>query len=426
MPTSDPIRPGGVFNRCAEALGQPYYRTPRPPRTSWVQATGATRADLALPEHLSRGDEDEEDATDLSPKEREALAKAEILRIFRAHHAHLEELHPYRVRVAWRLVRFLGLLQGRLEPDQFLAEGLIPTRDSPDPWVCPLPYAANAHTRNWAVSRALFEAENLPQDERVYTVNYEEDPENPDFGHPKTVEYYLGCPLLPPNPPWKDVEQQITSENYGFPLDHYRETEDRLLLAYIEVLYQAARHLNVFAGTKTDPQMGYMGTKFLFEPQTIRSAFPNRAEIMLWEASIVDRVADRIVDHGTKNTLLWLHEHHGLTSDEARGIQMLARKVLKARMLSGDVEEDRAIMLARLDDYVRRAKANMNMRAEINGYKLQTIILGLSKAEPDDVATQFTNIVKKFDQMDAKAARSNSGTTALGPVVEFDAQGRVM
>jgi hypothetical protein len=81
-----------------------------------------------------------------------------------------------------------------------------------------------------------------------------------------------------------------------------------------------------------------------------------------------------------------------LTAKEARVLGDLAR--LAAPDISNDnLETKKALMELRVDKFMRRAREEGDLRAELQGLKLLALVQGLNKAEPEDDLKGMVNVV---------------------------------
>lgn len=53
-------------------------------------------------------------------------------------------------------------------------------------------------------------------------------------------------------------------------------------------------------------------------------------------------------------------------------------------------------MLLRLDDFCRRAREGLDLRAELSGLKAISVIQGLARTEGGDIVSDFVNVVRSF------------------------------
>lgn len=275
----------------------------------------------------------------------------------------------YRVRVAWRVVREIARLTGKIHPDEPLAEatGLQPP-ESPaelpggtavDSWTAPDPWLVIEPVASWRRTPGGYNRVSKVLDE-IWAAK---------------VNIGLG----------------------PTPQDLANDPDDIRALAYTEVLKVVADSLRVYAGSTLDRHQGRKGLEGMMEPETIRGAFPNRIEIMLWEEMLIQETMTLLIRYGTNHTWSKLTKVYGLLEHEVDGLVKMAR-ALARRRTEGDLEEDRSLMLMRLDEYIRRCRRSFDMRLELMALKQIAIVSGLVKIAPEDAASDFVDIVRKVSE----------------------------
>ena len=303
-----------------------------------------------------------DDQEELSPEERQLAAMEDVREAFRLARQTDAELHPYRVRVAHRIVREILRVVGICAQDERLTETMVPNADLMDPWHDPLPYHGTDGSPYTVPIGQVFEEALL----------------------------HGGISVLPPRPD----------------PDHPKQP-----LLYVALIEATQRSLGIEAGTRNNPDLGRYGLKGLVDHRSVFHLFPNPYELLAWEEILVQETLDRLTSRGQRETLLWLRNEHGFTPNEQAGLLKQA-KALARELVENDVEDDKAFMLLRLEDYVRRCRENVNLRQEIVGLKAIAQIMGLGKIEPEDQNTEFLKIVRKLD-----ASKSLPAKPALNPKI---------
>lgn len=177
-----------------------------------------------------------------------------------------------------------------------------------------------------------------------------------------------GIPLLPPDPEtgtrghveaWKDTMAAITN------------------------------HLNIAEGAPDDPDYGGLGLYWLFT-----NGWPAAIDIVEYEGILLEEILDEITKRGQVEAIRVLRKRHGYRDTDIRGLIKAAKGVLRDQTI-GDIESERALMVRKLEDFTRRARKSLDLRAELGSLKQVGIILGISRAEPEDDKTEFTKMVKR-------------------------------
>ncbi len=241
------------------------------------------------------------------------------------------------LRIAlWRFARIVCQLAGRCAEDETLEDALADAR--PDPWrwrvsVRPTP-AQRALLRSGAASD-------------VYTALAAQE----------------GLPLLPP----RDVRTRAWCELFS------RIADDCLLS-------KAPRGRDCLA--------------VLGDPVLCTLVEVSAPQIERVEELMVDQAQRVLVRHGERGVSDHFRERYGLSRREALGLISLARAdALKYGRSS--VEDDRALMVAVLKDYLDRARESMNMGDEIRAIRELARVQGLTRTEPENVAAEFLGVVRR-------------------------------
>lgn len=309
--------------------------------------------------------------------------KAFFRTVFAEQQATFDDFLSQRVKVCWRIVRELCRIRGVLTPDDTLMDGLAHDDNGQDLWTTPKPYLrpVNQQQRtqlSWEAISILKEAEVLPDEmkQRRY-----------DFNTNQWI-YMTGLGVLPPAVPCKWLTDK------GNVNEFYDPDKDQGLDIYIKLIAHICDILHIELGSADEPDLGRYGTAGLFDPTLIRLIFPSRMQLIAWEQLLIEETIDLLVEKGLRETKVRLFKKYGLQGFEAGNLLRLARAQAK-QQLEGDVEEDRAITLLKLEDYIRRSRDALDLRAELAGLKQVSLVLGLNKMEPNDTMSEFINVVRQ-------------------------------
>lgn len=283
--------------------------------------------------------------------------------LFRPHVENLEKLGPYRTRVAWRVVREMARLKNQISTDEPLSKALSGVGEQFDQWEDPTAFTpGKGNTQYDSLSWEVCEL----------------------------ISKQGGLSLLPPSvpPEWKDERHRI-KDDYDPRIEAHDPRLHRWLLAFSKI----AMYLRIASGSELDPEQGRYGLYGMNDPDLIRLTFPSRMQIIMWEEIVIDETVGLLVRYGTTNTRKRLRKLYGLTEAEINSIIKMA--YAQARdAASTDTEEHRSLMVLRIEDFLRRSRKSFDMRAELGGLKQLTIVLGLSKTDPDDLNKEFGDIVR--------------------------------
>lgn len=116
----------------------------------------------------------------------------------------------------------------------------------------------------------------------------------------------------------------------------------------------------------------------------------------------VERLEDLLVDqaqrvlfrHGERGVADHFGEAYGLGRRECLGLIRLARADA-LRFGRSSVEDDRALMVAQLKDFVDRSRDAMNLDGEMKGLRELARVQGLTRTEPEDKMSEFLGVVRR-------------------------------
>lgn len=317
----------------------------------------ASRDDTAIPDRLQRYHDYY--GVPLEPYEmRLAKAKVDVRRAFQLETIRDDETLPYRIRVAWRITRALGSVTGVMDDDEPLTTALVTTRDDPDPWTTTRPPPM--------IDTTTFYGSQL----QVLELYLE-----------RADELFDGIGLLPP-------------EN----------CPKSLVLIWTSMVETIASALGMEKGSEALPELGRLGLIPLVDPETTQDQWPTRLQIIVWEHQLIEETADLLGKMSPPKVKAELFRQHGLTTYEGGCLVKMAIRAIREEF-DLDIEDHRALMIARLNDYIERSRTALNLRSELSGLKQISIVLGLSRVDPEDIQTEFIKTVRLLDQQDDRQAK---------------------
>jgi hypothetical protein len=276
----------------------------------------------------------------------------------------LADLSPYRVRVAWRAVRWISVKLGALPPELLL--GGMPEQPGD---------ATNGLD--------LLYRPHLPDQFR---------PLNPDRPTRKLMEIVRECCRLCDPVPYErlhpNTDAIVTDEKPGFTLLPTAQTAE----FWVKAFDVAAEYLFLARGSKKNKDQGRYGMLGLTDPQTAAIACPVPTELMFWEVFLVDEALKMFASKGEHIIDANLREFYGLLPDETRPVLDQARRIIRDRT-DLDVNERRALMVLQINDVIARAQESVDHRAELAALKLRSQIEGITRSEPEDLNKMFRKIV---------------------------------
>jgi hypothetical protein len=343
-----------------------------------------------------------------SPEQRRIAAEQALKRAFEQDRLTLQETLPYRIRVAYRITRELARLKSLVGPDETLAESLIETSDSRDPWTIPteIQYPAPGRTSQNTLARStlriLEKAKKLPLEDQLttYPLTPEEEPRLIGAG---------GLALLPPDIPLRWRERDLV----GCPVKPtYDEHDDAMLKHWVGALEEISRYLGLERGAEDDPDLGRLGLIGLVDVETARTLWPNRLQLIYWEEELVAQTLEQLVSQGAPHARKWLRDQHGMTRDESTSLIRMALALAKEQT-EADIEELRSVMVLRLETFIQRSQAALEPRNELVALKQLGLIQGLTKTEPEDAMAAFGQLVKRYDSQDSGFLDASPSRRAL-------------
>lgn len=257
-----------------------------------------------------------------------------------------------RTRIAWRITRFLAILQGRILPEQPLSNLQNSAADD---------LQAEADIPKSLSSAALAEAPKrmleILQDTRL--------------------------PLVPPRP-----DQSLTFE------------ENQQLEEIYDRFHKTLRGLKKYMPSQvsySDPFVDSRSWYGLLDQHRCFALYPDISEIVLFEENLVQRILRVMSRNGPLQANRILRMDMCLSQEETRIIELMARRQAR-QLLEMDQEDERAIMTLRLHDHQRRARQAANLREELQGMKQEAIVRGLTKTQPEGFMDVFARVVSETDK----------------------------
>lgn len=160
---------------------------------------------------------------------------------------------------------------------------------------------------------------------------------------------------------------------------------------YIAIMRAIADHLGV-SGT----EYGQHAVMTTLLNKASLSMWPTADDIMHTEGLLVAEAADAIVQHSIREAERFMVNHMGLRKQETRALLALAKQDI-GELMESNVEEDRSIISARLEDNAIRSRDAMDHRAEQGALKALAMVKGVTRAEPVDDDKEFVRMVKRVE-----------------------------
>lgn len=360
----------------------------------------ALKAKDSLPQNIDMGSE-----------EYRVLVKDTFSELFRRDTLSLDDTTPDRIRAAWRIVREMARSKRLIALDEPLISGVFgATPTSLDMWTMPtecpeigqtFEYLSKPDTTASAIYLQLAaDALRLREDywpwslSEIVSISGEQDDHyDPDAKchflppeNPFTIR--AGLPLLPPPVPLKYYDEQ------GMINDLYKTENDPCLNLYIRAVDSIADYLGIYNGSESQPESGRRGMMGLANANLCRLAFPTKMQLIAWEYLLITETLWQLTNKGAAYAFKWLMHKYGYNHIETNGILRMTKRFARD-LVNAERAEDRAIMLLRCEQMMKRARGALDLKAEHNAMKQMSAILGLTRTEEDETLTDFVNVVKQ-------------------------------
>lgn len=303
-------------------------------------------------------------------EERKRAALEDIRTLLTIEHMPMYEGLPQRIRVAYRITREMARIRGMVGDDETLGGALVPTAETPDPWLdprmptYPLPGRPGEAMVLESVAKIMERAARVPNQ----AVG--------GYGGKKRP----GLQLIPPGADDPPIMMKLWAEMVGQIGEYLGITSD---------------HTQV--GT-TNLQLGFWP---LMDLECARELWPNPVQIVAWEEALIKEALDTLRSKGIPETQRILKDRHGLLPRESRVLVRLAIQYAQ-EVVDADVEEQRALMILRLEDFVSRSRQSMELGHELKGLKQLALVQGLGQSDREDTLAQFVSLAQKYDDMDER------------------------
>jgi len=247
------------------------------------------------------------------------------------------ETKPQRIMVMWRITRTTAIVKGLCAEDETLDQA---TEADPDPWT--------EHFQALGLPSASAPLRRARQ-ARLIRLHAEAD----------------GLPLLPP----------------------------RADSAALERWCSAASIVASDLGVERSRE-GLLGLQGLLDPHQCARCDVSSAEVLAFEEMLLIESLDMLLDKGERAAIKHFREHYGFANKEATALIRVVKTQALERS-AASIEEKRALMEMRMEDYMGRCKETMDMDGEMKAAKELAKIQGLTRTEPENQAAEFFDVVKR-------------------------------
>ena len=250
------------------------------------------------------------------------------------------ETKPHRIMVMWRIARTTAITKGLCAEDETLDAA---TDCDPNPWTEPFrpisAIAASSPLRRARQSHLL----------RLHSEG-------------------KGLPLLPPRGDATALERWCSAASI------------------------VAADLGVERSRE-----GLLGLQGLLDPHQCARCDVRSGEVLAFEEMVLIEALDLLLDHGERATIKHYREKFSFSHKEATALVRVVKTQALERS-AASIEEKRALMEMRLENYLARCKETMDMDGELKASKQLAMIQGLTRTEPENMAAEFWQVVKQVAQ----------------------------
>ena len=316
-----------------------------------------------------------------------------LLDHIKEHNITLASTKGYRMRCAYRLLRYMARIRGDLPG---------------------FPLLENALAFDWKVPRNFDDRFGFSTGVKgirgmLYYIN--EQNITYSFWDGNEFKTVQGVTYLPPQIP---DQAYIAAGANGYEeiwdarINHivpkgYDPNNDKSLVYYCEVMELLAHHLNIWDGTVDEPHAGEYGMAGLLTPAVCRMAWPTRDEVIMYEQELMLAIFDIVSNTAsTINAEKQLQNDLGITRMEAMDLVRTSTERI-SEYYKEDQERSRTIILSQLGSLADQAKGT-DLRLTAAVFKEQAKLRGLSRSEDTTVQEQKQEMLSK-----AIAMKSDEG-----------------
>lgn len=247
------------------------------------------------------------------------------------------ETKPHRIMVMWRIARTTAITKGLCAEDETLDAA---TDCDPNPW-----------TEPFRPISAIAASSPLRRARQSHLLRLHSEGE--------------GLPLLPPR------------------------TDSAALERWCSAAAIVAADLGVERSRE-----GLLGLQGLLDPHQCARCDVRSGEVLAFEEMVLIEALDILLDHGERATIKHYREQFGFSHKEATALVRVVKTQALERS-AASIEEKRALMEMRLENYLARCKETMDMDGELKASKQLAMIQGLTRTEPENMAAEFWQVVKR-------------------------------
>lgn len=293
----------------------------------------------------------------------------------------IQDAAPYRIILAYRLIRELGRLQGDFSADAVLEDTCLwdpPRKISPNKTDIASQEEYVKYLRSSSASLEPFHKKRRAAAEGLMVEILQ-------------IQQELELSRIPYEPPGSSLDG----------LEESMETSE----AFCYVMEAVSESLGMQMGSKLLPAMGVQGLPGLFNVGTVRLLWPSRSEILYFEDLLLEEVTRKFTANGDSRARTFLSSKYGMMPHETAEVLRLALRRTKDTVID-DSEIMKAKAVMRLEHLYNQAGKTLDIRAQLQAIKMQSDLLDLNQSsrgsEVDDIISAMQKTALERDIEEAK------------------------
>jgi len=161
------------------------------------------------------------------------------------------------------------------------------------------------------------------------------------------------------------------------------------------------KKLNLHQGTLRDPHAGRYGLYGLLteDPELYTIAYPTGEDLLHYEARLVEECYNILIEKSVTGLEQHIKLNYNFNTQENLLLCQFASQRSQFR-LNYSLDQEKAMILTRLEHIANRAQQSLDIRAELAALKVHAVITGLGKVDPPD---EMTTIIDAIDSVGLEA-----------------------
>ena len=318
----------------------------------------------------------------------------DILQKIKTSNKTLHETKGFRVRLAYRLIRYMARIRGGLPGFSKLETALQNIWHVPQKFDMTTGYSIGTkgirsllHT--WSTSDNTFTYHDGNRIKTVKGITYL-PPQIPD-------SFFIADGARNYEDIWRMRSNRIVPQSYDI-------TKDEPLHLFCESMEMLADRLHAYEGTEVESEAGIEGIAGLLTPQMARIAWPTVDELIMYEDELIMYIYDEVIQHSDSiNTEKEIMRRFGVERQEAMDLYKMSQEV-GSLLYREDMEQARQTMINRLGRLADAAES-YDIRASLTALDRQSKLKGLTRTEETsemDELRQFATRAVEFKERDEK------------------------